>query len=667
MAKKFKHQKKFRRLLSNWKLMLLLIGFSFSFFLFSYQQEQTQEVEIVSQLGKYKGYSQEQYDSWVRSSFYITMRDGVKLAADVIRPAVNGEVNEKPLPLIWTHTRYRRAVEHNGEIRSAADTSASHVLLKYGYILASVDVRGSGASFGKWDGIFTQEESRDAYEITEWFASQPWCDGNIGMSGGSYLGVTQLMAAGTKPPHLKAIFPMVAFFDLYEVGYPGGIFYDDLVKTWSELTQVLDTQEVAAPVDSDQDKKMLEAAVELHRSNRLLIDIIAPLKYRDSRDDSTGAYPYREWHPAGYIQEINETNIPIYLWCGWFDAFTKHGFLMLKNFSNPKKFIIGAWSHSPRDPEIVQDEFSLFVVEQLRWFDYWLKGIDNGIMDEPLIHYHLMKSPKKNEWKTARQWLLPEANSIKYYFHSGPSGSVESINDGILSSEAPESSQGKDEYTVDYTTTTGKSTRWDNTVGGNFSYPNMTKNDQKGLTYTTPPLKEDTEITGHPIVHLWISSTAEDGDFFVYLEEVEQNGKSFYITEGCLRASHRKIHEPPYEYMGLPFHRSYESDLVPLTPGEPDELVFDLIPTSNLFEVGNRIRVTITCADKDNALTPEIIPPPQVSIFRNAEQASFISLPIVTGRPEEEAETSFYLLYAMILLVFVLVIAFWFYFRSRIR
>ena len=460
---------------------------------------------------------------------------------------------------------------------------------------------------------------------------------------------------------------MVAFFDLYEVGYPGGIFYDDLVKTWSELTQVLDTQEVAAPVDSDQDKKMLEAAVELHKSNRLLIDIIAPLHFRDSRDDSTGVYPYREWQPAGFIQEINETNIPIYLWCGWIDAFTKHGFLMLKNFTNPKKFVIGAWSHSPRDPEIVQDEFSLFVVEQLRWFDYWLKGIDNGIMDEPLIYYHLMKSPKNNEWKTTQQWPLPEANSIKYYFHSGPSGSVESINDGILSYETPQASQGKDIYTVNYTTTTGKSTRWDNTVGGNFSYPNMTKNDQKGLTYTTPPMNEDTEITGHPVVHLWISSTAEDGDFFVYLEEVDQTGKSFYVTEGCLRASHRKTHEPPYNYLGLPFHRSYKSDLAPLTPGEPAELVFDLIPTSNLFETGNRIRITITCADKDNALTPEITPPPQVSMYRNAELSSYISLPIVTGGPDEEAESSFYLLYAMILLVVVLVIAFWFYFRSRIK
>ncbi|MDH5468814.1 MAG: CocE/NonD family hydrolase, partial [Candidatus Aminicenantes bacterium] len=216
-----------------------------------------QEADKISRFGEYKGYSEEVYDSSVRSSLYLTMRDGIKIAIDIIRPAKGGKVAEEPLPVLWTHTRYRRAVIREGKVRSSADSPQMQALIKRGYVLAVADVRGSGASFGSWQGIWTKEESQDAYEITEWLAVQPWCNGNIGMMGGSYLGITQLMAAGTNPPHLKAIFPVVALFDVYPVGFHGGVFYDDLIRHWSELTRIMDTESVAAPVDEDEDHALL--------------------------------------------------------------------------------------------------------------------------------------------------------------------------------------------------------------------------------------------------------------------------------------------------------------------------------------------------------------------------------------------------------------------------
>ena len=148
------------------------------------------------------------------------------------------------------------------------------------------------------------------------------------------------------------------------------------------------------------------------------------------------------------------------------------------------------------------------------------------------------------------------------------------------------------------------------------------------MTYTTKPLDSDIEVTGHPVIHLWVTSTAKDGDFFAYLEEVDANGFSHYITEGTLRASHREISEPPFDYLELPYHRSFEEDRIAL-PNEPAELTFDLHPTSNIFDKGHRIRLTITCADKDNALTPEISPPPSVTIFLNTNYSSYISLPVI--------------------------------------
>jgi putative CocE/NonD family hydrolase len=159
----------------------------------------------------------------------------------------------------------------------------------------------------------------------------------------------------------------------------------------------------------------------------------------------------------------------------------------------------------------------------------------------------------------------------------------------------------------------------------------MQNNDRKGLTYTTAPLKNAIEVTGHPVIHLWITSSVDDGDFFAYLEEVDNSGVSRYISEGMLRASHRKLHPAPFNNLGLPYHRSFQEDIEKL-PSEPAELVFDLLPISKVFVAGNRIRITITCADKDNAYTPEVIPAPTVRLFRNASVSSYIKLPIAQAQ-----------------------------------
>jgi len=147
------------------------------------------------------------------------MRDGVRLAADIIPPARAGVVETRSLPVLWTHSRYQRATLRGDTLRSVADGDMKEVLL-HGYSLASVDTRGGGASFGTQQGFFMRAETRDAYEITEWLARQPWSSGKIGMFGASYGGITQYFAASERLPHLKAIFPMLGFFDVYTLIYP---------------------------------------------------------------------------------------------------------------------------------------------------------------------------------------------------------------------------------------------------------------------------------------------------------------------------------------------------------------------------------------------------------------------------------------------------------------
>jgi putative CocE/NonD family hydrolase len=571
--------------------------------------------ERVSRPGVYQGYSHELYPNrgWVKISQYITVRDGTKLAIDIYRPAEFGHPVSTPLPVIWTHTRYHRE-------RSLPPWLSR--MLMYGYVVAAADVRGAGASFGTWQGNFSPEETQDAYDITEWLAAQPWSNGNIGMYGGSYLGMTQYMAASTAPPHLKAIVPEKSGFDAYSFAYAGGVFYNDFFAQWTAYVKELDTS--GAPVDQDTDRSQLAAALQMHQANRSLLQVLAVMPYRDSRDVQTNEQLYQTRSPSSHLNAIRNSRVAIYHWGGWYDLFTRDTLLWFKNLSNPQKVIVGPWAHA--------QTWSISDIEHLRWYDYWLKGINNGIMQEPPIYYYTMGEGAAVGWHSAWQWPLPNQQPTSFYFSGEPAGSLKSTNGGSLSRTPPANASGKDNYVVDYSTTTGNTSRWDSGTGtGYFAYPGLIRNDEKGLTYTTPPLAAPVEVTGHPIVHLWVTSTAKDGDFFIYLEDVKENGYSSYVTEGTLRASHRALAAAPYDNFGLPYHRSFAEDFAEL-PGDPTELVLDLQPTSYMFDVGHRIRVTITGADKDNALTPAQSPPPTVSVYRDADHASRIVLPIIPSR-----------------------------------
>lgn len=597
--------------------------------------------KLRPQFNKYNGYSKPLYNKWIRTSQYLTVRDGTKLAFDLFRPVKNGKVVIDPLPVIWTHYRYHRADVQAGRLKKFfAKHSWSKIFIKYitfienntklntqldkrgwlkrliahGYIICVVDVRGGGASYGTSEFPFSPSETRDAYDITEWFAAQSWSNGCIGMFGMSYMGITQYMAASTLPPHLKAIFPEMALFDLYDFVYPGGIFRHKFAEVWGDELEQLDKNQPAAPVDQDHDYSMLMKALEEHKANRNIFEFFDSLSFRDSTDQISDIQIYTDCSPSGYLEEIKQSNIPIYHLAGWYDAWCRDALILFNNLNNPQKIVIGPWSHLNTDGLD-------FACEHLRWYDYWLKGIDNKVMEEAPIYYYVMGAAKGEEWRAAWQWPIPNVKEKRYYFHEKHNETVNSVNDGLLSSEFPMTNEGQDHYRVDYTTTSGTTTRWANVYGGAFQYPNLKFNDEKALTYTTNLLSLDTEVTGHPIVHLWITSTHPDGDFFVYLEEIDDQGNSCYVTEGVLRASHRSISNPLFNNLGIPYHRSFAEDIINL-PDNPVELIFDLHPISYIFRKGNRIRVAITCADQDNTLTPKVSPPPIISLYRNANYPS---------------------------------------------
>jgi len=657
----------------------------FGLLAFSAQQEKGGSPEKISSLGRYQGYSKPICTEWVRTSLYVPARDGTRLAVDILRPSLGGKAISDPLPVIWTDNRYHRVMySPEGKLITVLDQMPwLKTILQHGYVVASVDIRGSGASFGWVKGSFTPEEAQDGYDITEWFAAQPWCSGKIGMFGISYLGITQYMIASTAPPHLRAIMPDMAMFDLYSFSYPGGVAQGQFLQEWGDLVKQLDTKIPVPPVDSDPRSKLLAQAIKEHQKNVYPQEEASGAPFRNSWDERAQVQPYIDWSPHSYLKGLQEagSRVAIYHIAGWFDMWPRDALTWFNNLKNPQKILIAPWSHSHQFAAgwkesvgpLLQGEFNFDLgAEQLRFYDYWLKGIDNGIMNEPPLNYYVMGAPEGKAWRQAGQWPLPEPQQSIFYFQAGDSGSAKSVNDGLLGQVPPKTDSGADEYTVDYGTTTGKSTRWYNGRGGQFLYPDRAAEDAKGLTYTTAPLRSGLEVTGHPVVHVWVTSTAEDGDFFAYLEEVDESGYSHYVTEGLLRASHRRLGHAPYEYMGLPYHRSFEEDIDPLPAGKPVELVFDLHPTSNVFDAGHRIRLTVTCTDRDNFQTPKLSPAPKITIHRNREHPSSIRLPVSSQQPKEkegeQARGAVFLIATLIVLAIIIVIlALFFYLRSRLK
>ena len=612
----------------------------------------------VSEFGKYQGYSKEAYDGNKRISDYLTLPDGRKLAYDLILPTKKNVPADKPLPVLFKYTPYLRTFtifDKNGKNIIAGlfnlgwkeramlrvrywlydrghlmdplfRTKWMGKMVKHGYAVIVVERPGTGASYGLPDMSF-EPGAREGGEILDWIASQAWCDGNIGMYGDSFQAMIQFAIAGAGNPHLKAIFPVSSPLDNYDaVMYRGGVYNKAFASFFTWAVTFLES--VITPVDSDKDGAVLAQVRETRRQATLgetSSRIFKLYAYRDSLlKDGTNLYESRAaLYP--FIEGINRAGVPVYMTTGWYDLFVGDMFLWYNNLTTPKRLTVRPLDHSQVEGNGPDLDFA---AEAHRWFDYWLKGIDNGIMSEPPIHYYTMGMPEKEAWRSGSRWPVEKQEQRNFYFADGRTGSITSINDGLLSKEAPTVQNASDAYIADYTTTTGKRSRW-TAVNWARDYPDMRSNDQKALTFTTAPLETALEITGHPVANIWLSTDAPDLDIFVYLEEVDRDGKSTYITEGQLRASHRKPGHAPFNNLGLPYQSHYQKDLLPIRAGELFELVFSLLPTSHRFQKGNRIRIALVCADADNFDTPAVDPPPKLHVLRDADHPSAIRLPTV--------------------------------------
>jgi putative CocE/NonD family hydrolase len=453
-----------------------------------------------------------------------------------------------------------------------------------------------------------------------WIVAQPWSNGKVGAIGNSYTGNTALWLAVTMNPAVKAVIPRHYEFDLYaETPYPGGLFTDWLIKTWNEGNRELDTNPGVRLVDEDVDQKLYQEATKRRTEN---IDVYAAALKTTFRDDRAFGYTLDELSLHSYVAQIEKSNVAINNWGGWFDASTPEGilrtFLTLKNY---QRAVIGPWNHGATQNaspyQTAESKRAMQAYEWLRFFDHYLKGIDTGLDKDKRLFYFTIGEER---WKVTDRWPVAGTQMTAWYFNENNS----------LTTKAPSGKTEEDRYTINFEATTGAKNRWHTQVGGDVVYGDRAEEDKKVLTYTSAPLEADVEITGHPIVSLFVTSTHTDGAFFVYLEEIDENGKVTYLTEGELRALHRRVsNEQSPAKLPVPYHTFLKKDAMPLVPGQVAELKFGLQPISVLVKKGHRLRIAIAGHDKDTFIRIPAEGTPVIAMQRNSRGLSMIELPVI--------------------------------------
>jgi len=574
------------------------------------------------------------------SSRYVTMRDGVRLAVDVYLP----EGGERPqrIPAIVVLTPYYRRFKVTAPGAEPAPNIAIYrdFFVPRGYALVTVDVRGCGASFGTRDCFRSPRERDDHREIADWIVAQPWSSGVIGSTGISYLGAAACFLASTGHPAVKAVAPLFAVHDTYsDHVFPGGIKCTTVTENYDALVQALDLdrrEQLApypyfndaryagpAPVDEDADGRLLAAAIDAHHDSFKMRDLAPEFAFREEAAAHDPELHSGAFSPYWYLSQVTG-RVNIYSVSGWYDGSAFVNGAIARFLSNPgadNRLLLGPWDHgartngSPWRDGPPQPAFPV-LGEVLRFFDQHLAGMDTGLRDEAPVHFHTVREEK---WQAAATWPPHEGRTRLYL-----------AGDGRLETQAPREASVAP-YQVRFTTGTGPNSRFERlgALPVVDYYKDWNGREDRLLTFATAPLQQQTELSGHATIQLHVSTSEHDASVFVYLSEVDADGRSWYITEGLLRLLHRAEAQPPASYRTTWPYRTFRRDAAKhMQPGVPETVRFALLPVAWTLRAGSRLRIAIAGADADHFAQVPQGRPPRLEFTLGGEHASFIDLPL---------------------------------------
>ncbi|MBP2369587.1 CocE/NonD family hydrolase [Pseudonocardia parietis] len=556
----------------------------------------------------------------VRKDLRVPMRDGVELAADAYsRPS------DEPRPALIAMSAYGKELQAlaltlppqrrpspmwDGCIE-AGDIAR---VVGEGYVHVIGDMRGTGYSGGEMIGNYNfggVSQGQDLYDLIEWVAAQPWCDGNIGMIGISYFGSMQVLAAAERPPHLKAIFVSGGHFDFYETTYHGGImwFMPRAAREGRGGDSGIAHTDVKSRMIERHSPEELAALVEQRLQDPDVVawpNLVHVLKYPKNREmwfdivmnEFDGEW-YEERNPITLAENID---IPVHLQIDQGRGWTVDGHIELfETLKGPKKLDIGSYPPMRSRPWVEEHD------RMFRWYEYWLKGIDNGIMDEPAVQVFVEGS---REAVTAAQWPPREIEYRSLYLRPRHKISAE-----------PEL-MGPEHAAPD----------------GFFQAPLTVTDTVQILSWSTAPFDEATELIGTGAAHLFAEIDQPDTNFIMRLWDAAPDGSRQLITTGFLKASHRELDARTTE--GNPYHPHTRA--VPVEPGRVEEYVLRLYPFASTFLPGHRLVAELSnnepLADAHNALLPPdafhlpVGRPVTHKIYRDALHHSRLVLPFTTGR-----------------------------------
>jgi hypothetical protein len=579
-----------------------------------------------------------EYQCPVPVSRYLKMRDGVRIAIDVYVPL--GPQAPDSFPTVMVATPYYRRFKTRNPNAEAAPMVFRYrdTFVPRGYAMVIVDVRGTGASFGSRDSFRSPKEREDFAEIAQWITEQTWSNGIIGATGISYPGAASLFLASTGHPAVKAIAPLFAMNDIYtEQLFPGGLLSKIWTEDYNDCIVALDhnnTEKIKqyayfgddnllgpCSVDEDVDGSLLEQAMQEHKQSFNLHDAAPEYAYRSEGLMHDPALTLDICSPFSYYDHFKK-DVAIYSVSGWYDGsgYSNAAISRFLSLQRPNHFLLlGPWDHgartngSPwRDTNVPR--FNLFG-EVLRFFDQYLMGLETGIEQESRVHYF---SVHAEQWHPADTW--PPHNSKQDLF----------LYANQLTHEKKTTEQ-RLPYQVDFTTSTGRNTRYERLGLHNIVdyYGDWDTRQSKLLSFTSAPFETSMELTGHPIIRLSMTCSESDAALFVYISEIDANGKAHYVTEGMLRALHRATSSPPKYLQSTWTYRSFlRQDAKALKKGAIDRLEFALLPVSWVFSQGSQLRVSVAGADAQHFGQVPHGRAPKLEIICGGEDGSKICLPI---------------------------------------